>query len=63
MVIHKGCLSFSQLKVWQGALLLCDFILEHQKEFVDATALELGGGVGLASVVMATIARKVICTG
>jgi len=31
--------------------------------FEDATVIELGGGTGLASIVVATVARAVISTG
>ncbi|KAK2164741.1 hypothetical protein LSH36_59g01041 [Paralvinella palmiformis] len=50
------------LKVWRGCLLLCDFILDRLAMFEDATVIELGGGTGLASIVVATVARAVIST-
>ncbi|KAM3864027.1 methyltransferase-like protein 22 [Diretmus argenteus] len=49
-------------QVWRGALLLADFILSHPIMFRGATVLELGAGTGLASVVMATVAKVVYCT-
>ncbi|CAG5898355.1 unnamed protein product [Menidia menidia] len=49
-------------QVWRGALLLADFILSHLELFRGATALELGAGTGLASIVMATTAKTVYCT-
>ncbi|XP_077980676.1 methyltransferase-like protein 22 isoform X2 [Glandiceps talaboti] len=50
------------LQVWNGAMLLCDYILDRQDQFKNTTVLELGAGVGLSSIVMATIADKVFCT-
>ncbi|XP_077868563.1 methyltransferase-like protein 22 [Saccoglossus kowalevskii] len=50
------------LQVWNAALLLCDFICCHGDKFKDATVLELGGGLGLSSIVMAMVAKAVYCT-
>ncbi|XP_003726988.2 methyltransferase-like protein 22 [Strongylocentrotus purpuratus] len=50
------------MQVWMGCLLLCNFILSNHQRFESSTVLELGGGTGLASIVMATTARFVICT-
>ncbi|XP_063962049.1 methyltransferase-like protein 22 isoform X2 [Lytechinus pictus] len=50
------------MQVWMGCLLLCNFILSNHPRFENSTVLELGGGTGLASVVMATTAKFVICT-
>ncbi|XP_058290006.1 methyltransferase-like protein 22 isoform X4 [Hylobates moloch] len=49
-------------QVWRGALLLADYILFRQDLFRGCTALELGAGTGLASIVAATVARTVYCT-
>nr|XP_037845794.1 methyltransferase-like protein 22 isoform X4 [Chlorocebus sabaeus] len=49
-------------KVWRGALLLADYILFRQDLFRGCTALELGAGTGLASIIAATVARTVYCT-
>ncbi|XP_071954290.1 methyltransferase-like protein 22 [Antedon mediterranea] len=51
------------LQVWQASLLLCDFILDNVQLFKGCSCLELGGGVGLASITMAAFANVVICTG
>ncbi|KAL0617425.1 Methyltransferase-like protein 22 [Plecturocebus cupreus] len=50
------------LTVWRGALLLADYILFRQDLFRGCTALELGAGTGLASIIAATVARTVYCT-
>ncbi|XP_029945146.1 methyltransferase-like protein 22 isoform X2 [Salarias fasciatus] len=49
-------------QVWRGAFLLADFILSEPQSFRGATVLELGGGTGFTSVVMATVAKTVYCT-
>ncbi|XP_042247951.1 methyltransferase-like protein 22 isoform X1 [Thunnus maccoyii] len=49
-------------QVWRGAFLLADFILSKPFMFKGATVLELGAGTGLASIIMATIAKTVYCT-
>ncbi|XP_035510843.1 methyltransferase-like protein 22 [Morone saxatilis] len=54
---------FYSHQVWRGALLLADFILSKPATFRGATVLELGAGTGLTSIIMATIAKTVYCTG
>ncbi|KAM7372513.1 hypothetical protein PAMP_009677 [Pampus punctatissimus] len=49
-------------QVWRGAFILADFILSKPIMFRGATVLELGAGTGLASIIMATIAKTVYCT-
>lgn len=49
-------------QVWRGAFLLADFILSGSAMFTGATVLELGGGAGLTSIVLATKAKTVYCT-
>ncbi|XP_048187807.1 methyltransferase-like protein 22 [Perognathus longimembris pacificus] len=49
-------------QVWRGALFLADYILFRRDLFQGCTALELGAGTGLASIVAATVARTVYCT-
>uniref|UniRef100_A0A3P8VXL2 Methyltransferase 22, Kin17 lysine n=1 Tax=Cynoglossus semilaevis TaxID=244447 RepID=A0A3P8VXL2_CYNSE len=50
-------------QVWRGAFLLADFILSEADMFRGATVLELGAGMGFTSIVMATVAKTVYCTG
>ncbi|XP_078663933.1 methyltransferase-like protein 22 [Branchiostoma floridae x Branchiostoma belcheri] len=51
------------LQVWKGALLLCDFLLHNQNVLKSHSILELGGGVGLVSIVAGAVgASKVYCT-
>ncbi|MCI4385453.1 hypothetical protein PGIGA_G00050680 [Pangasianodon gigas] len=49
-------------QIWRGAFLLSDFILSNPAAFRGATVLELGAGTGLASIVMASVAKTVYCT-
>ncbi|XP_012587488.1 PREDICTED: methyltransferase-like protein 22 isoform X2 [Condylura cristata] len=49
-------------QVWRGALLLADYILSQPALFQGRTVLELGAGMGLVSIVAATVARTVYCT-
>ncbi|XP_042294230.1 methyltransferase-like protein 22 [Sceloporus undulatus] len=49
-------------QVWRGALLLGDFILCNQDLFKDHTVLELGGGTGIVSIIMAKAAKTIYCT-
>lgn len=53
------------LQVWAGALLMCDWIISTAKAGPACrTVLELGAGVGLASIVAAAVdlAQVVLCT-
>lgn len=42
---------------------MADFILSDPIMFRGATVLELGAGTGLTSIILATIAKTVYCTG
>lgn len=59
------CLSFlvPLPQVWRGALFLADYILFQWDLFQGRTVLELGAGTGLTSLVAATVAQTVYCTG
>ena len=50
-------------QVWAGCLYLCDFIICQQQMFDKAVVLELGAGVGLASIVASLFADRVFATG
>ena len=50
-------------QVWAGCLYLCDFIIHRQQIFDKAIVLELGAGVGLASIVASMFADKIFTTG
>ncbi|KAF4092528.1 hypothetical protein AMELA_G00022030 [Ameiurus melas] len=49
-------------QIWRGAFLLSDYILSSSAAFRGATVLELGAGTGLASIVVASVAKTVYCT-
>ncbi|XP_053132909.1 methyltransferase-like protein 22 isoform X2 [Hemicordylus capensis] len=49
-------------QVWRGAFLLADYILGKPDLFKDRAVLELGGGVGLVSILAAKAAQSVYCT-
>lgn len=51
------------LQVWRGALFLADYILFQWDLFQGRTVLELGAGTGFTSIVAATVAQTVYCTG
>ncbi|XP_068764731.1 methyltransferase-like protein 22 isoform X3 [Struthio camelus] len=49
-------------QVWRGAFLLADYILFKRDVFRSCTVLELGGGTGVASIIMGMVAKRVYCT-
>ncbi|XP_066496702.1 methyltransferase-like protein 22 isoform X2 [Tiliqua scincoides] len=49
-------------QVWRGAFLLADYILSRPDFFKDRTVLELGGGTGIVSIIMAKVAKTIYCT-
>ncbi|XP_075421422.1 methyltransferase-like protein 22 isoform X2 [Ascaphus truei] len=50
-------------QIWRGAFLLADYVLWKRDSFRGCTVLELGAGTGFTSIVMATVAKTVYCTG
>lgn len=64
-IVHRNETNVSQCgyQLWNGALLLCDYILNNQSRFLNQTILELGAGIGLCSLIVSRFASKVICTG
>ncbi|XP_005522931.2 PREDICTED: methyltransferase-like protein 22 [Pseudopodoces humilis] len=49
-------------QVWRAAFLLADYILFQRDTFRCCSVLELGGGTGITSIIMGTVARRVYCT-
>ncbi|XP_008945601.1 PREDICTED: methyltransferase-like protein 22, partial [Merops nubicus] len=49
-------------QVWRAAFLLADYILFSRDTFRCCSVLELGGGTGITSVIMGTVAKRVYCT-
>lgn len=49
-------------QVWPGALLLADYILEHEAHFAGCVGMEVGAGTGFAGLVLAQMARRVFLT-
>ncbi|XP_009700172.1 PREDICTED: methyltransferase-like protein 22, partial [Cariama cristata] len=49
-------------QVWRAAFLLADYILFRQETFRCCSVLELGGGTGITSIIMGTVAKRVYCT-
>lgn len=50
------------LQVWAGCMYLCDFVIHQQQMFDKAIVLELGAGVGLASIVASMFADRIFAT-
>uniref|UniRef100_A0A8C5TSV9 Methyltransferase like 22 n=1 Tax=Malurus cyaneus samueli TaxID=2593467 RepID=A0A8C5TSV9_9PASS len=48
--------------VWRAAFLLADHILFNRDTFRCCSVLELGGGTGITSIIMGTVAKRVYCT-
>lgn len=53
----------SDPQVWRAAFLLADYILFKRDTFRCCSVLELGGGTGITSIIMGTVAKRVYCTG
>ncbi|NXY50059.1 MET22 protein, partial [Ceuthmochares aereus] len=49
-------------QVWRAAFLLADYILFKRDTFKCCSVLELGGGTGITSIIMGTVAKRVYCT-
>ncbi|NXI39040.1 MET22 protein, partial [Galbula dea] len=49
-------------QVWRAAFLLADYVLFQRDTFRCCSVLELGGGTGIASIIMGTVAKRVYCT-
>ncbi|XP_065900025.1 methyltransferase-like protein 22 [Dysidea avara] len=64
LIEHAMATPFSDVgqQVWHGALLLADLLLNMKDRLGEIVVLELGGGVGLATLAAALHAKTVICT-
>ncbi|KAK3612251.1 hypothetical protein CHS0354_039533 [Potamilus streckersoni] len=49
-------------QIWNGAMLMADFIIHNKTVFKDQSLLELGAGTGVTSIVAAMYAHTVFCT-
>ncbi|QES90256.1 class I SAM-dependent methyltransferase [Rhizosphaericola mali] len=49
-------------QIWESAVALSDFIVDHPALFYDKKILELAAGLGLPSFVVSNFAQKVICS-
>ena len=56
----NGVLDIIGGELWEGALLLCVFILQFQQVFVRPDVLELGSGVGLPGLLLAQLKANLI---
>ncbi|CAF3282593.1 unnamed protein product [Rotaria socialis] len=63
-LVHRNETNVSECgyQLWNGALLLCDYILTNSCRFSNKTIFELGAGIGLCSLIASRLASKVICT-
>ncbi|CAF4394602.1 unnamed protein product, partial [Adineta steineri] len=61
---HRNETNVSQCgyQLWNGSLLLCDFILTNQERFLNRTILELGAGIGLCTLIASRFASTIIST-
>ena len=50
-------------QVWRGALLMADYLVHSSRLRGSHVVLELGGGVGLVSVIAVLSANLIFCTG
>lgn len=50
-----GVLDIIGGELWEGALLLCSYMLQNQYAFVHTNVLELGSGVGLPGLLLAKL--------
>lgn len=51
------------LQLWNGGVLMCEFILSHKNIFEDKVVFEFGCGIGLSSVCLAAVqTRRIFAT-
>ena len=63
--VHRNETNVSECgyQLWNGAFLLCDYILTNQARFLNKIILELGAGIGLCSLIASRFVSTIICTG
>lgn len=64
LIEHQNSTSLDLVgeQVWRGAIFLGDFILHNPQIFKGCNVLELAAGVGMTSVVVGMLAKKVVIT-
>ncbi len=55
-------LSHVGLQLWRASFFMCDYILNNSKILKDKTVVELGAGLGVASMFCSLYAKFVFCT-
>jgi predicted nicotinamide N-methyase len=55
-------LSHVGLQLWRASFFMCDYILNNSKLCKDKTVVELGAGLGVASMFCSLYAKFVFCT-
>jgi len=63
-IVHacSSSLDFVGLQVWGAAFLLADFVLQNKDKFLGCTAMELGCGTGIVSIILGSFAQTVFAT-
>ncbi|CAF0847987.1 unnamed protein product, partial [Didymodactylos carnosus] len=63
-IIHRELTTVNEcgFQLWNGCLLLCDYLLNKPELFENKTILELGAGIGLTSIIVSRFAELVYCT-
>ena len=57
---HSTCTALEDVgqQLWGASLLLCDFLLHKETAWRDLTLFEVGGGVGLVSIIASLVSDK-----
>ncbi|KAI6660094.1 Methyltransferase-like protein 22 isoform X2 [Oopsacas minuta] len=59
---NSSPLSLAGLQVWNGSIIMCDYLLSNPISIQEHVVLELGSGTGLTSVTAAHLASVVFAT-
>ncbi|CAF1269654.1 unnamed protein product [Adineta ricciae] len=64
ILVHRNETNIAQCgyQLWNGCLLLCDYLLTNSNLFQNRIVLELGAGVGLCTILASRFVAKVIST-